>query len=484
MTVSRLRDIPGIGVDKVGDAADAAADPRLLRLENLDTDLRPPQVALEVTHAAIDRDDANSYLPFQGHPALREAACARVAAGTGHSYDPGTQCVGVAGGLNGILNVLLATVEPGQEVVICDPVYAGLVNRIRLAGGVPRFVSCTPGPDGWATDPGELAAAIGPRTAAVVLMSPVMPTGAVLGGEHFDAIADPVSRHRAWVIWDVAMERIRFDGQPLVHPGAHPGLADRTITVGSASKELRMIGWRVGWVTGPEEIMADIGLAGLTNVVCQVGISQQAVAAVIDALSSGAAIYAAGGYHVVLDGIIGPWFLNRLLARARNDQVDVHYVVLRPERTVAAQRILGRPEDELSGRHQAIAAERPDDPGPVAQMYREFSALGPYERHVVDSSAMSAEETAEIVRRLMRSRRKPVPHRVTARSRMRHSLSRQAWCCARWTGDYAAPPSAAGVTGADEREVSQGVQRLFLISPNEPGCYLTVTRNRGFRETP
>jgi aspartate/methionine/tyrosine aminotransferase len=144
MTVSRLRDIPGIGVDKVGDAADAAADPQFLRLENLDTDLRPPQVALEATHAAIDRDDANSYLPFQGHLVLREAACAHVAAITGRSYDPGTQCVSVAGGLNGILNVLLATVEPGQEVVICDPVYAGLVNRIRLAGGVPRFVSCTP----------------------------------------------------------------------------------------------------------------------------------------------------------------------------------------------------------------------------------------------------------------------------------------------------------------------------------------------------
>ena len=293
MTVSRLRDIPGIGVDKVGDAADAAADPQFLRLENLDTDLRPPQVALEATHAAIDRDDANSYLPFQGHLALREAACAHVAAITGRSYDPGTQCVSVAGGLNGILNVLLATVEPGQEVVICDPVYAGLVNRIRLAGGVPRFVSCTPGPGGWATDPGELAAAIGPRTAAVLLMSPVMPTGAVLGGEHFNAIADPVSRHRAWVIWDAAMERIRFDGQPPVHPGAHPGLADRTITVGSASKELRMIGWRVGWVAGPEEIMADIGLVGLTNVVCQVGIAQQAVAAALNHPESGADVAAA-----------------------------------------------------------------------------------------------------------------------------------------------------------------------------------------------
>lgn len=67
MTVSRLKDIPGIGVDQVGDAADATGDPEFLRLENLDTDLRPPEVALAVTRAAVDSDDANSYLPFQGH---------------------------------------------------------------------------------------------------------------------------------------------------------------------------------------------------------------------------------------------------------------------------------------------------------------------------------------------------------------------------------------------------------------------------------
>src|SRR5207249_8900551 len=102
-----------------------------------------------------------------------------------------------------------------------------------------------------------------------------------LGRRAFRCDRRPGPRHRAWVIWDAAMERIRFDSQPPVHPAAHPGLADRTITVGSASKELRMIGWRVGWVAGPEEIMADIGLAGLTNVVCQAGIAQQAVAAAL-----------------------------------------------------------------------------------------------------------------------------------------------------------------------------------------------------------
>jgi aspartate/methionine/tyrosine aminotransferase len=293
MPVTRLRHIPGIGVDKVGDAADAVGDPAFLRLENLDTDLRPPRVALEATRSAVDDDDANSYLPFQGHRDLRAAAARHVGRLAGRDYDPDRECVSVAGGLNGILNVLLATVEPGQEVVLTDPIYAGLVNRIRLVGGVPRHVRSVPTAAGWTTDPAELAAAIGPETAAVLLMSPAMPTGALLDERHFGALADPVQRHGVWVVYDAAMERIRFDGRAPVHPASHPGLAARTITVGSAAKELRLIGWRVGWVVGPAGIMADVGLVGLTNVVCQVGIAQQAVAAALTAPDAEADVAAA-----------------------------------------------------------------------------------------------------------------------------------------------------------------------------------------------
>jgi aspartate/methionine/tyrosine aminotransferase len=283
MTVSRLRDIPGIGVDIAAEAADAAADPEILRLENLDTDLRPPAVALRTTRHAIDDDAANSYLPFHGHRSLRTAAAAHVARIAGRVYHPDTECVSVAGGLNGILNTLLATVEPGQDVVLCDPIYAGLVNRVRLVGGVPRFVPARATADGWSVDPGQLADAVGPNTAAVLVMGPAMPSGLVLDDRHWTALATACRRHDAWLIYDAAMERIRFDGRRPSHPATHDDLAERTITVGSASKELRLIGWRVGWVVGPAAIVADIRLVGLTNVVCQVGLAQAAVAAALDA---------------------------------------------------------------------------------------------------------------------------------------------------------------------------------------------------------
>ena len=293
MTVSRLAHIPGIGVNVMGDRADAAADPTMLRMENLDTDLRPPAVALEHTRRAVEDDEANSYLPFEGHLDLRTAAAGLVSRLSGRPYDPARECVSVAGGLNGILNALLAITEPGDEVVLSDPIYAGLVNRIRLAGAVPVHVPAVPTPQGWRTDPDELAAAVGPRTAAVLLMGPSMPTGAVFDRSHLDALAGPVLEHGAWILYDAAMERIRFDDRPPVHPASHPELAERVITVGSASKELRMIGWRVGWVVAPAGILGDIALVGMTNVVCQVGLAQGAVAAALTAPDAEADVAAA-----------------------------------------------------------------------------------------------------------------------------------------------------------------------------------------------
>jgi aspartate/methionine/tyrosine aminotransferase len=283
----RLAGMPGIGVDRMGDMADALADPAMLRLENLDTDIRPYAPALEATRRAVGADDANSYLPFLGQDGLRRAAATHVGRMSGIAYDWRASCVISAGGLSGILNALLALVEAGDEVVATDPIYVGLLNRIRLAGAVPRLVPLIPGASGWRLDIDAFRnAAVGPKVKAVLFMSPSMPTGHVLSSDEWAAVAEICAERDLLLIYDAAMERILFDGREVIHPAGLPGMAERTVTVGSASKELRMIGWRIGWVVGPPALIADIALVGISNVVCQVGLAMAAAAVALQAPAS------------------------------------------------------------------------------------------------------------------------------------------------------------------------------------------------------
>lgn len=281
MSVSRLAHITPIGVEQMGDLADSLRDPDVLRLENLDTDLRPPASALAFTKAAVDDDAANSYLPFFGLDRTRQAAAELVGRQSGQRYDWKSECLISAGGLSGILNVLLATLEPGDEVLLTEPIYVGLVNRVRLAGGVPRYVPLIPSEQGWRLDL-EALAAIDPAPVRVaLLMSPSMPTGAVFSGEEWEALVAFCRRAGCWLLNDAAMERILYDGREVIHPAGFPEMRERVITVGAASKEYRMIGWRVGWVVGPAPLIADVARVSLTNVVCQTGIAMGAVATAI-----------------------------------------------------------------------------------------------------------------------------------------------------------------------------------------------------------
>ncbi len=284
--VSRLAQVPGIGVDRMGNAADAAHDPDILRLENLDTDIPPPELAIEATKTAVGIDENNSYLPFFGQDALRQAAVQRVSRVSGAKYEWRSECIITAGGMSGILNCLLAILEPGDEVIVTDPTYAGIINRIHLAGGIPVFVPLIPSSAGWRLDTHALEKAASPRT-RMILISPGMPTGHILTYAEWEAIARVSLQTDAWLLYDAAMERILYDHRPLIHPASLPGMKERTITVGAASKELRMIGWRVGWVVGPKSIMHDIGLVSISNVVCQTGISMSGVAAGLNAVDDG-----------------------------------------------------------------------------------------------------------------------------------------------------------------------------------------------------
>lgn len=286
-STSRLQHITKIGVEQMGELADQLRDPEVLRLENLDTDLRPPQPALEFTKKAVDDDAANSYLPFLGLDCMRQAAARLVGRQAGYAVDWKTECIISAGGLCGIFNVLLATIEPGDQVLMTDPTYVGLINRVRLAGGVPRFVPLIPSSAGWRLDTDALAR-IDPKTIqAALLMSPSMPTGAVFNDQEWHALIDFCQRAECWLLNDAAMERILFDQRPVIHPASFATLRQRVVTIGSASKEYRMIGWRVGWVVGPAQILADVARVSLSNVVCQTGIAMGAVAAAIEASDDG-----------------------------------------------------------------------------------------------------------------------------------------------------------------------------------------------------
>src|SRR4029450_5094618 len=140
----RLAGIVGFGIDRVAAASESAGGSHggpILRMGNLDTDLALPPGAREVTRSKLDDPKSNSWLPFTGDLELRAAISDFTAERTGHRYDPEREIIITAGGMEGLLNVVLCTVDHGDEVIVSDPTYAGIVNRIRLAGGVPRYVS-------------------------------------------------------------------------------------------------------------------------------------------------------------------------------------------------------------------------------------------------------------------------------------------------------------------------------------------------------
>jgi aspartate/methionine/tyrosine aminotransferase len=277
----------------MGSIADASGRD-FLRLENLDVDIPPDAEAIARTRQAASEDADNSYLPFVGQTHLRDVAARHVSAMSGVSYTGEHNCIISAGGLSGILNVLLATIEVGDEVIVTDPTYAGLINRVYLAGGTPTFVPFrfTIGGE-WRLDRDALRAAISPKVTAMLLMSPSMPTGGCFDAEDWALIRDLCVANDLLLILDTAMERLVFDGRAVLHPAGLPGMAERTITVGSSAKELRMIGWRVGWIIAPDSFMPDLVAVSLANVVVPVGIGQDAVAIALERSASTIAPYVA-----------------------------------------------------------------------------------------------------------------------------------------------------------------------------------------------
>ncbi|HEY8317117.1 MAG TPA: pyridoxal phosphate-dependent aminotransferase, partial [Gaiellaceae bacterium] len=225
--ISRRADVQGFGIDRV--AAQAGDDPDVLRLENLDTDLAPPSDAIEATRAAVGVDEANSWLPFTGRDDLKRAVAASIERRGGPAYLP-SQVVITSGEGDAMLDALLALTERGDEVILTDPTYAGMLNLDALRSSITE------------------------RTRILFINNASFPTGWVANDEEWLAIATLAQEHDLWLLYWAGFEGVLYDGHAPVQPASLPGMRERTVTVGAPSFEQRMIAWRVGWIAAPESL--------------------------------------------------------------------------------------------------------------------------------------------------------------------------------------------------------------------------------------
>lgn len=272
MGARRLAQIPGFGIDRV--AAAAGDDPDVLRLENLDTDIPPPAEAIAATRAAIGEDHANSWLPFTGRADLKAAVSAFVESRGGPRYDAGREIVIVPGEGVALLDALYSVTDPGDEVILTDPTYAGMINRVRLAGAAPRLVPLVAVDGWWRLDIDALRSAVTDRTRAIFVNSASFPSGWVASREEWEAIADVVRRRDLWLVYWAGFEGVLFDGREVIHPAGLPGMRERTVTVGDVTSEQRMIGWRIGWVVAPGDLAGDVARAHIYSGLVASGFAQ------------------------------------------------------------------------------------------------------------------------------------------------------------------------------------------------------------------
>jgi aspartate/methionine/tyrosine aminotransferase len=272
MSVQRLAEIPGFNIDRV--AAAAGDDPEVLRLENLDTDVPPPASAVAATRDALGTDEANSWLPFTGRDDLKQEVSRFIARRGGPTYDPAVEIVITCGEGDAMLDSLLSIIDPGDEVVLTDPTYAGMLNRVRLAGAVPRLAPLHVGDGSWRLDPEALRSAVTDRTRAVFIHNAAFPTGLVHTQAEWDAIAAVCRERDLWLLYWAGFEGVLFDGRTVIHPASLPGMRERTVIVGAVTLEQRMIAWRIGWVVAPAELMADISKVHIYNGLVSSGFGQ------------------------------------------------------------------------------------------------------------------------------------------------------------------------------------------------------------------
>src|SRR5512143_1590491 len=228
---------------------------KVLRLESGDPSFDIPPLAREAMEKAL-RDGLTHYTASTGIPPLRQAIFKKVTTENGLKVPDPDHVVVTNGGMHGLYIIFRALLEPGDEVILPDPMWTEIAENIRLAGGKPVPVRLRL-ENGYQYDAAEIEAAVTPRTRAIFINTPQNPIGVVARRDTLEAIAAIAERHNLLLVSDEAYEHVIFDGETHVSLGSLPSAQDRTISVFSLSKTYAMSGLRLGYVIVTQQLLLE-----------------------------------------------------------------------------------------------------------------------------------------------------------------------------------------------------------------------------------
>ena len=214
----------------------------------------------DIVQAAADAllDQRNQYAPLTGLPELRAAVAHSNARFQRIEVDPESEVVVTSGATEALAASLMALIEPGDEVVLIEPLYDTYLPMVRQLGGVPRIVRLEH--PGWTLPRQALAEAFSARTKAILLNTPMNPTGKVFSHDELTFIAELLKQHDAYAICDEVYEHLTFN-TPHLSLMALPDMRERCLRIGSAGKSFSLTGWKVGYVTAPAPLAAVVAKA-------------------------------------------------------------------------------------------------------------------------------------------------------------------------------------------------------------------------------
>ncbi len=201
----------------------------------------------------------NQYPPMMGVPELRQAVAAAQSRFYGLDVDWKSEVLVTSGATEALSDIIAALIEPGDEVVLIEPLYDCYLPLVRRAGGIPRLVRITP-PE-WSLDVAALEAAFSERTKAILINNPMNPAAKVFSREELAVIADLCVRFDAYAICDEVYEHILFDDRTHTPLMTLPGMRERAVRIGSAGKTFSLTGWKVGYVTAAPALLDPIAKA-------------------------------------------------------------------------------------------------------------------------------------------------------------------------------------------------------------------------------